>query len=208
MSHSKSIKLSKSLAYVLRHGAETEGLRMDDGGYIDVVAVLRLASFRRCGYTESDVMNVVETSDKQRFALRHHPETGRLQIRANQGHSIEIKDDGTLLTPISLESCPDVAIHGTYFKNWQTIQHAGLSKRGRNHIHFAAGFPGDDGVISGMRRNCEVAIVIDCKSALMDGLKFFRSENNVILCPGDSDGTLSPKYFKEVWQCRPRKRLL
>lgn len=208
MTQSRTKKLSKSLAYILRHGAEREGLTISDGGYIDVSAVLQLPTFHRSGYTESDIVHAVETNDKQRFALRNSPETGRLQIRANQGHSIEIRDDGTLLTPIDVESCPDVVIHGTYFVNWRTIQHTGLSRRGRNHIHFAPGFPGDDGVISGMRRNCEVAIVVDCKSAIGDGLKFFRSKNNVILCAGDCDGILGPKYFKEVWQCKPRKRIL
>jgi len=33
---------------------------------------------------------------------------------------------------------------------------------------------------------------------------FFRSTNNVILCPGDDRGFLRPQYFKAVFQRRPR----
>jgi 2'-phosphotransferase len=40
-----------------------------------------------------------------------------------------------------------------------------------------------------------VAIDVDVKLALSDGLKFYRSSNNVILCPGDETGFLKPKYF-------------
>ena len=30
------------------------------------------------------------------------------------------------------------------------------------------------------------------------GLKFFRSANEVILCPGDSSGFIRPEYFDKV----------
>lgn len=38
-------------------------------------------------YSENDVIRVVKNSDKQRFALRQAPS---LQIRANQGHSMQV----------------------------------------------------------------------------------------------------------------------
>lgn len=31
-----------------------------------------------------------------------------------------------------------------------------------------------------------------------DGIRFFRSVNNVILCPGDQEGFLKPEYFEKV----------
>ena len=50
--------------------------------------VLALNRFR--GYAFKDVEAVVRNNDKQRFALRKSPETGRWQIRANQGHTIKV----------------------------------------------------------------------------------------------------------------------
>ena len=36
------------------------------------------------------------------------------------------------------------------------------------------------------------------QKAINDGYKFYRSKNNVILCPGDENGYLSPTYFTSV----------
>jgi 2'-phosphotransferase len=41
------------------------------------------------GFKIEDVKRVVESNDKKRFSLEN--EEGRLKIRANQGHSIEVK---------------------------------------------------------------------------------------------------------------------
>lgn len=38
-----------------------------------------------------------------------------------------------------------------------------------------------------------------------DGISFFRSANGVILTPGNADGFLLPKYFKEALQLRPTR---
>jgi 2'-phosphotransferase len=42
----------------------------------------------------------------------------------------------------------------------------GLNCMRRNHIHFAKGDVGSDGVISGMRGNCEVKIFVNLKRAI------------------------------------------
>jgi RNA:NAD 2'-phosphotransferase (TPT1/KptA family) len=44
---------------------------------------------RFSGYDESHVKKVVELNDKQRFTLRKSPLSGKLHIRANQGHTIQ-----------------------------------------------------------------------------------------------------------------------
>jgi len=60
----------------------------------------------------------------------------------------------------------ELVIHGTYLRFWDSIKKSGLSRMKRNHIHFAAGEPGTDGVISGMRKSAEVYIYIDLPKAL------------------------------------------
>lgn len=41
-------------------------------------------------YSEDDVKRVVANCPKSRFALQEDPKTGLLQIRANQGHTIQV----------------------------------------------------------------------------------------------------------------------
>ena len=69
----------------------------------------------------------------------------------------------------------------------------------RNHIHFATGLLGEEGVISGMRYSCNVLIYIDLVKALEGGIKFFKSENGVILTEGlNGEGCLPKDYFAKV----------
>jgi len=67
----------------------------------------------------------------------------------------------------------------------------------RNHIHFATGLLGEDGVISGMRHSCTVLIYLDMTKALEAGVKFFKSENGVVLTEG-IEGHLPKEYFSKV----------
>ena len=67
------------------------------------------------------------------------------------------------------------------------------------NLDFAKGLPGDNEVISGMRYSCNVIIEIDMAKAIKDGYKFYKSLNDVILCPGKGDeGALPPTYFSKV----------
>lgn len=48
-------------------------------------------------FTVEDVQRVVANCPKQRFALRTDQETGQLQIRANQGHSMTVRGSSPLV---------------------------------------------------------------------------------------------------------------
>ncbi|MBN3304695.1 TRPT1 phosphotransferase, partial [Amia calva] len=189
------VRLSKALSFALRHGASQMGLDMRADGFVLVEDLLSHPQFR--SYSLDDVQRVVATNDKQRFKLHPHPEDGRLQIRANQGHSVQVA--GLELTPVTPgPGAPPSAVHGTFLRHWASIRARGLSRMARTHIHLAPGLPGKEGVISGMRRDCELAIFIDVQKALGDGISFFWSENGVLLTPGDSEGILAPKYFSRA----------
>lgn len=48
-----------------------------------------------------------------------------------------------------------------------------------------------------MRSSCDIYIEIDMSQAIIDGIEFYLSSNNVILTRG-INGVLPPKYFKKV----------
>jgi 2'-phosphotransferase len=137
-------------------------------------------------------------------------------IRANQGHSIQVDVEG-LLTPITVEAgnVPETVVHGTNESAWRLIMKGGgLRRMGRNHIHFASGLPAGfkslaidvasteekeaAPVISGMRNNSTVLVYVDINAALAAGIKFYISENGVILTEGNEKGLLSYEFFKLV----------
>uniref|UniRef100_A0A3B4YBE8 2'-phosphotransferase n=1 Tax=Seriola lalandi dorsalis TaxID=1841481 RepID=A0A3B4YBE8_SERLL len=189
----EDVRLSKSISYALRHGAKQMGLQMGTDGFVFVEELLAHPQFRL--YSLEDVERVVATNDKQRFKLSPHPEDGRLQIRANQGHTVQVRD--LELKPVLAGSpdCPAEAVHGSYLCKWSSIQQQGLSRMKRTHIHLASGLPGEDGIISGMRKDCDLAVFIDVPKALAEGIEFFWSENGVLLTAGNTEGKLLPKYF-------------
>lgn len=137
-------------------------------------------------------------------------------IRANQGHSIKLESEG-LLTPVLVADIPAMVVHGTTHAAWPLIVASkGLRPMTRTHIHFATGLPASfsannvdmssDGadlstpaaVKSGMRDSSSVLIFINVHKALDAGIKFWRSDNDVILTEGDSTGQLGIEFFSRV----------
>ncbi|KAG8182996.1 hypothetical protein JTE90_027481 [Oedothorax gibbosus] len=201
--NSDDTKLSKSLSWLLRHGAAKEGLTFDDGGFIDVDKILKLNQFR--DYNESNILKIVAENDKKRFSVRYKNNGDRLQVRANQGHTIPVEEEG-LLTLLTDANLPKVIYHGTYFSKLESIKTNGLMRMSRNHIHFVSKFP-TESVTSGIRQNSEIVIAVDALQAWKDGYKFYVSENEVVLSPGKEKGAIQAKYITEVWQLNPLKKL-
>ena len=173
MAEKHNVRLSKALSWLLRHNlhlvSEITKEPIDPSGYVDVEAVLRLPRF--AGYSVSQVEKVVSINDKQRFSLRKSDQ-GILQIRANQGHTIkEVEPDlKKLQEPFEVET----VVHGSYEKNWPTIEQKGLSRMKRNHIHFAKGLPDQNGVISGMRPDCNLHIYVHLPTAIKGKFKIIE----------------------------------
>ncbi|KAI9770095.1 MAG: hypothetical protein M1840_003545 [Geoglossum simile] len=238
---SRETVVSKAVSFILRHGAEKEGLPLNSAGYASVEKLLAWQRLKSLGVTFEELRAVVAGNDKQRFSLVPNPEyntqrgddelpalddgppSGRVLqpppldanpsawlIRANQGHSI-VLDSSSLLQPITLHSpsLPEVALHGTFYGTWDAIlTSGGMSKMGRNHMHLAAGVPGQDaGVISGMRADAQILIYIDIRRALDAGLPFWLSDNGVILTEGNEEGMLPTEFFVKVVD-RMRDRVL
>lgn len=185
------VGLSMKLSKVLRHNALKMGLHMGSDGCVSVDELLSTPMFR--GFTVDHVRSVVDSNDKKRFELTERDE--RLLIRAVQGHTIAAISDAELLTEIVNPDEVPVCIHGTYKACLPFILEGGLSRMKRNHIHMAAGLPGQGEVISGMRKSCEVIVYVDVAAAMGAGVKFFRASNGVILTAGLNDSGVLPAEF-------------
>lgn len=231
----RPVQISKKISWLLRHGADSEGLHLDEQGFIGLDAVLANRNLRSLKVSFEEIQDIVKENDKQRFTLLPidaKPDStvgtaggdldGQLttpsqnpkdyKIRANQGHSLKLESDG-LLQPLSAETCPSTCVHGTTHAAWTRIlASGGLKPMGRNHIHFASGLPagfasidGSNGpetvaapVISGMRNSSTVLVYMDVGRAMEAGIKFWLSDNGVILSEGNAEGVLPVEFFQRV----------
>ena len=194
---SRELKISKTLSQILRHRALEFDIEVLPDGFCHLDEVLACPWLSGLKTTQADVERIVAGNDKKRFELKGD---GRVMIRAVQGHSMKVVDDSQLLQTVDLKNLPDCCVHGTYRKHFESIKRKGLLAGGRqgqsyrNHVHFSSFNPGDERVISGMRYDCQIAIWIDLKKAVQDGVPFYISTNQVILSPG-INGVIDKKYF-------------
>jgi len=79
--------MSKALAWLLRHGAQKEGIEMREDGFCDLYEVLGHKSISKFNPSMADIKWLVKSNDKMRFEMIK--EDGRRFIRAVQGHSIK-----------------------------------------------------------------------------------------------------------------------
>ncbi|XP_020592766.1 tRNA 2'-phosphotransferase 1-like isoform X1 [Phalaenopsis equestris] len=192
--------LGRLMTRILRHMAAEVNLEMRSDGFVRVGDLLKLnlttyAKVPLRAHTIEDVKEAVRRDNKQRFSLLE--ENGELVVRANQGHSIKTVTSESLLKPILSANELQVCVHGTYKKNLESILQYGLKRMERLHVHFASGLPSDGEVISGMRRDVNMLIFLDLRKALQDGMRFYISDNKVILTEG-FDGIVPAKYFEKM----------
>jgi len=197
----RDMRISKGLANILRHTATSLGILIRPDGYCRVADILSVGPLRSASATEEEVLAAVQSNDKKRFEVMK--EAGEWYVRATQGHSIKAVDDESLLKRLDRHDpgLPTTCVHGTYRKYLDSILQKGIIPGGgfsaRKHVHFAPYEPGDGRVISGMRYNCEVAIYLNLKAAVIAGVPFFMSTNEVILSPG-LHGVVPPTFISRV----------
>ncbi|KAG8799243.1 hypothetical protein FRC16_005480 [Serendipita sp. 398] len=84
---SPDVQLSKTLSYILRHGAKGEGLEMRSDGYVKLEDLLKRPKLR--GVDFERVKEIVESNEKQRFTLLLEPDHNGAST-SNQGSSTDV----------------------------------------------------------------------------------------------------------------------
>lgn len=145
------------------------GLSLHPGGWVPVDDLLDAA--RRHGFPidYDELVEVVETNDKQRFSF---DASGEL-IRANQGHSVEVD------LQLEQREPPDVLYHGTVERFLPSILSGGLDRGNRHHVHLSKDMETARKV--GARRGNPVILKVDARKMHGDGYTFFVSVNGVWL---------------------------
>jgi putative RNA 2'-phosphotransferase len=161
--------ISKFLSLVLRHAPETIQLELDKNGWANVDELIQKWNQYGKKIDFELLEEVVETNDKKRFAFNDN----LTQIRANQGHSVEV--DLNLI-----ESTPaDFLYHGTVEKFMNAIKKEGLQKMSRQHVHLSNDL--ETAIKVASRRGKPIILKVNAPKMIENGFKFYLSENKVWL---------------------------
>jgi putative RNA 2'-phosphotransferase len=169
MDKARQVKVSKFLSKHLRHTPEALGLVLAEGGWVEVEDLLEACEGKQFPISHAELLEVVASSDKQRFAL----DETQTRIRANQGHSVEVDLQLVVQVP------PSVLYHGTGEQSVATILGSGLQKMARHHVHLSAEVETARKV--GMRHGRPVIFAVDTVAMLAAGFSFYCAENGVWL---------------------------
>ncbi|MEU7384365.1 MULTISPECIES: RNA 2'-phosphotransferase [unclassified Streptomyces] len=177
MDERRTVKVSKYLAKHLRHQPERIGLTLDEGGWVEIDALIMAASAHGFRFTREELDHVVATNDKRRFAIEGS------RIRASQGHTIDVDLGLPAATP------PPYLYHGTVAGRLEAIRSEGLRPMNRHDVHLSP--DRETATRVGARRGRPVVLAVDAAAMHRDGHVFHVSANGVWLTQ-----SVPPRYLR------------
>ena len=158
----RAVKVSRYLSKYLRHTPQELGLTLQPGGWVPMDDLLAAAEKNGFPISYDELVDCVETNDKQRFAF---DVSGEL-IRANQGHSVEVD------LQLEEREPPETLYHGTVERFPPSILQEGLVRGKWHHVHLS--------------KNLETArkpaiLKVDAGRMHREGHRFLLSANGVWL---------------------------
>ncbi len=171
MDAKKAKKRSKFFSTLLRHRPDLIGLEIEEGGWTNIKDFLNKINKHNNGksITLQELEYIVETDDKKRFGFNED----KTKIRANQGHSINVKMNYEPKTP------PSVLYHGTATKNVDSILKNGILKGNRQYIHLST--DQETAFKVGSRHGKPYIFKIETFKMQAAAIEFYCSENGVWL---------------------------
>ena len=161
-------KVSRLMAYILRHSPEEFGLKPDERGFVLLDELVRAL---KTAYPDVDgefILEIVKNDPKGRYEIKDG------KIRARYGHSY----------PVSLDHGEDmesrVLYHGTPRRNLKSILREGLKPMKRQFVHLTTSR--SEALETGRRHGRNVVLlIIDADCLRRKGLKIYRAGKNVRL---------------------------
>lgn len=163
----KSDKLSVFISLILRHKPQTIGISLDEFGYANVEELIKGINDSGRKIDFKTLQEIVATDKKGRYSF----DESNSFIRANQGHSVNVK------VPLREVKPTKDLYHGTSEKSIEDIMSMGIKKMNRLYVHLSDNISTATQV--GKRHGKPILLKVDAKKMSEDGYKFYVSENNV-----------------------------
>lgn len=136
-------RISRRLAYLLRHHPDAAGIALEPAGWAPIDAVIAALAIDR-GTLEA----VVDARGKRRFEI----DARGARVRALHGHSVAVGIDHAPVAP------PERLFHGTVASRVRSIARRGLLPGKRTHVHLSPTVEGAREV--GARRGAPIVIEV------------------------------------------------
>jgi putative RNA 2'-phosphotransferase len=167
-------RITRSLAYMLRHQPEEFDLEVDQHGFAEMEDVVRALN-ERLGESvdEDDVRDAVTAGDRQRYEIEGS------RIRALYGHSIDV-------LPGEPSKPPQDLFVGISRTDAERAQRYGLRAGRRRFLHLA--LTPEDAIESGRRAARDYAIiVVHAVDAWEEGINFYDRKSLFLSDPIPTD---------------------
>jgi len=161
------VKIGKYISYLLRHHPEDGNLTLDEHGWTDTEDLLKAVRHQYGKFTKEDLDRIVANNNKKRYAYNEDES----QIRASQGHSIEVDVEMEEVDP------PEFLYHGTGEKSVESILKEGLKPMQRLYVHLSGDVT--TAINVGKRHGKPVVFTVAAGKMKEDGYHFYRSANGV-----------------------------
>ena len=162
-------QLSKFLSLILRHKPDAIGLELDSQGWANIEQLIDKAHAAGTKFDRTELLHVVETSDKKRFSVS----ADGLRIRAAQGHSVSAE------LGLSPKEPPAVLFHGTATRFVEAILQQGLKPQARQQVHLS--LDKETARRVGARHGRPHIFEVDALAMHARGFQFYLADNGVWL---------------------------
>ena len=162
-------QLGKFLSLILRHKPDAIGLELDSQGWANIEQLIDKAHAAGTKFDRTELLHVVETSDKKRFSVS----ADGLRIRAAQGHSVSVE------LGLSSKVPPPVLFHGTATRFVEAILQQGLKPQARQQVHLS--LDKETARRVGERHGKPHIFEVDALAMHARGFQFYLADNGVWL---------------------------
>ncbi|MGI2326924.1 RNA 2'-phosphotransferase [Planococcus sp. YIM B11945] len=163
----KRDKLSVFISLILRHNPQAAGISLDEFGYASVEELIKGVNKTGRSLDFETLKTIVKEDKKNRYSFNE----SMTLIRANQGHSLNVKVSLRELAP------PEFLYHGTAKGSLNSILSSGINKRNRLYVHLSDNK--ETALQVGKRHGVPVVLTVESGKMYRDGHRFYLSENNV-----------------------------
>ncbi|ESK87398.1 trna 2 -phosphotransferase tpt1 [Moniliophthora roreri MCA 2997] len=191
--------ITRQMSWLLRHAAQSQGIRIRPDGYVRVNDLLSYYLFKR--YNMKSLQELLRYDPKHRFEFKEEEGLWRGSkewlVRHQGGHTIKgVSSSAKRITSFPKSSA---AIYCTDIQRWKTFSEHGIwSERGDELIHLVRKVPEYEG-IEAFNPTVRILISIDVEKAMHDGdIMFYKINDGSLVTDGDKRGCITPEYFKEV----------